>query len=77
MTREGILQQKMKDFKVKSSFFHTKPAILAAMEEYANQKADLLLKACEEFVRKVECGEARSKKSYAEMKEAIRKFEES
>lgn len=30
-----------------------------------------LLAACEEFVRKVESGEARSKRSYAEMKAAI------
>lgn len=27
--------------------------------------------ACREFIRKVECGEARSRKSYAEMKQAI------
>lgn len=27
--------------------------------------------ACREFVRKVEAGEARSKRSYAQMKEAI------
>ncbi len=30
-----------------------------------------LLAACEEFVRKVECGEARSRRSYAKMKAAI------
>jgi len=28
-------------------------------------------KACREFVRKVECGKARSRKSYKEMKEAL------
>lgn len=32
-----------------------------------------LYKACEEFVRKVESGEAKSKRSYAEMKAAILK----
>ena len=30
-----------------------------------------LLEACKEFVRKCECGEARSKRSYAQMKAAI------
>lgn len=35
-----------------------------------------LLEACLEFVRKVECGEARSKRSYAQMKEAIKKATE-
>ena len=34
-----------------------------------------LLKACKEFVRKCECGEARSRRSYAEMKAAIEKAE--
>lgn len=32
-----------------------------------------LLKACKEFVRKCECGEARSRRSYAEMKAALAK----
>lgn len=32
-----------------------------------------LLEACEEFVRKVDAGEARSKRSYAQMKAAIAK----
>lgn len=32
-----------------------------------------LLAACMEFVRKCECGEARSKRSYAQMKEAVNK----
>ena len=32
-----------------------------------------LLEACEEFVRKVECGEAKSKRSYTQMKAAIAK----
>jgi hypothetical protein len=32
-----------------------------------------LLEACEEFVRKCESGEARSKRSYAQMKAAIAK----
>lgn len=34
-----------------------------------------LLEACKEFVRKVECGEARSRRSYAQMKAAINKVE--
>jgi hypothetical protein len=34
-----------------------------------------LLKACREFVSKCECGEARSRRSYAEMKAAIEKAE--
>ena len=34
--------------------------------------AHLLYDACAEFIRKVECGEARSKRSYKQMKEAIR-----
>jgi len=36
---------------------------------------DDLLEACKEFVRKVECGEARSKRSYQQMKAAISKAE--
>lgn len=35
-----------------------------------------LLAACEEFVRKVECGEAKSVRSYAQMKAAIAKAKE-
>jgi hypothetical protein len=31
--------------------------------------------ACKEFIRKCECGEARSKRSYAQMKEACEKAE--
>jgi hypothetical protein len=34
-----------------------------------------LLEACKEFVRKCECGEARSTRSYAQMKAAISKAE--
>lgn len=34
-----------------------------------------LLEACKEFVRKCECGEARSTRSYAQMKAAIAKAE--
>jgi hypothetical protein len=41
--------------------------IAAAPELYA---------ACKEFIRKCECGEARSKRSYAQMKAAITKVEE-
>ena len=33
--------------------------------------AKALLAACQEFVRKCECGEARSVRSYAQMKDAI------
>lgn len=36
---------------------------------------DDLLAACKEFVRKCECGEARSRRSYAQMKAAIAKAE--
>ena len=35
-----------------------------------------LLAACREFVRKVECGLARSVRSYRQMKAAIAKYEE-
>lgn len=35
-----------------------------------------LLAACEEFVRKVESGKARSRRSYAEMKAALAKVRE-
>ena len=34
-----------------------------------------LLAACQEFVRKVECGEASSRRSYKQMKAAIAKAE--
>ena len=37
------------------------------------EAAPFLLLACQEFVRKVEAGEARSTRSYAEMKTAIDK----
>ena len=36
------------------------------------RQRDELLAACKEFVRKVECGEARSVRSYAQMKAAIK-----
>ena len=36
---------------------------------------DDLLAACKEFVRKCECGEASSRRSYAQMKAAIAKAE--
>lgn len=46
-------------------------------EDWANARliaaAPDLLEACKEFVRKVECGEARSTKSYNQMKAAISK----
>ena len=46
-------------------------------EEAANARliaaAPELYAACEEFVRKVECGEARSVRSYAQMKAALSK----
>ena len=34
-----------------------------------------LLEACQEFVRKCECGEAKSKRSYAQMKAVIARAE--
>lgn len=37
----------------------------------SQEAAEALLAACREFVRKCECGEARSQRSYAEMKLAI------
>lgn len=39
------------------------------------EQRDELLAACKEFVRKVECGEARSKRSYAQMKGIINSIE--
>ena len=36
---------------------------------------ELLVEACREFVRKVECGEALSKRSYAQMKVALSEHE--
>ncbi len=44
-------------------------------KEISQEVAYELLEACMEFVRKVECGEARSKRSYAQMKQAIAKVE--
>ena len=44
----------------------------ADMERIRAAAPDLLA-ACKEFVRKCECGEARSKRSYAQMKAAIAK----
>lgn len=48
---------------------------MSCEERYPNlaEAAVSLLLACEEFVRKVESGEARSRRSYAEMKAAIAK----
>lgn len=40
-----------------------------------DQAAKLLYEACKEFVRKCDCGEARSVRSYAQMKEAIAAYE--
>lgn len=49
------------------------------IQNYANARlmaaAPDLLEACIQFVRKVECGKARSKKSYEQMKKAIAKAE--
>ena len=46
-------------------------------EEYRGKKVtEELLAACREFVRKVECGLARSVRSYRQMKAAIAKYEE-
>jgi hypothetical protein len=48
-----------------------------AAEQNANliAAAPELLEACKEFVRKCECGEASSRRSYAQMKAAIAKAE--
>ena len=46
----------------------------AKYDELLRQR-DKLLAACKEFVRKVECGEARSVRSYAQMKAAIKNTE--
>lgn len=37
------------------------------------ESAPLLLEACQEFIRKCECGEAKSKRSYKQMKDAVNK----
>ena len=51
--------------------------LFASEEHKANARliasAPDLLEACEEFVRKCDCGEARSVHSYAQMKKAIKK----
>ena len=48
-----------------------------ALEEYRHKQVTKeLLAACREFVRKVECGLARSVRSYRQMKAAIAKYEE-
>ncbi len=39
--------------------------------------SEKLLAACVEFVRKVECDEAQSVRSYTQMKEAIAEYEQS
>ncbi len=46
--------------------------IVKAMTDFAASEKAESLEACKEFVRKVECGEARSKRSYAQMKQAIK-----
>jgi len=52
-------------------------ALRIIKEHYPDNKgAELLLEACKEFVRKVECGEARSRRSYAQMKAALAEYEE-
>lgn len=38
---------------------------------FEDRAVGLLVEACKEFVRKVECGEARSRRSYAQMKAAL------
>lgn len=48
--------------------------IQLTVESYAGMKrhyAPQLYEACKEFVRKVECGEARSKVSYGQMKKIM------
>ena len=39
--------------------------------EKVRKQRDLLQECCVEFVRKVECGEARSRNSYNQMKSAL------
>ena len=43
--------------------------------EKALAERDELAEACREFVRKVECGEARSNRSYAQMEKALANLE--
>ena len=61
--------------KKKSLFQVPFSAINAEANAHLAAAAPDLLAACREFVRKVECGEARSKRSYAQMKAAIDKAE--
>jgi len=70
-TKEQVLQEKLDKNNVLIDSSFTRETIYEAMEEYAKGKPELL-EACEEFVRKVDCGMARSKKSYKQMKEAIK-----
>lgn len=49
--------------------------ILPRQVEELRRQRDELAEACREFVRKVECGEARSKRSYKQMKAALANLE--
>ena len=48
---------------------------LASQLDHELEVKEELLEACKEFVRKVECGEARSVRSYKQMKQAIKRAE--
>lgn len=55
-------------------YMRSAPELLERYHAVLAINADLLA-ACKEFVRKCECGEARSVRSYAQMKAAIAKAE--
>lgn len=61
-----------KDYKMEES----KIAIEMSKADDEHSALCLCEDVCREFVRKVECGEARSKRSYAQMKEALLKLDE-
>lgn len=53
--------------------YENRESISFEMSKCADEHSALCLceEACREFIRKVECGEARSRRSYKQMKEAI------
>ena len=63
-----ILPEKDEEYEKEKIEIESNAKLIAAAPE--------LLEACIEFCRKVECGEARSKRSYAQMKLAIKKATE-
>jgi hypothetical protein len=60
-------------FEVDATYIIAEDSEIAAEIVRRVNAIDDLLAACEEFVRKCECGEARSTRSYAQMKAAIAK----